>query len=217
MEINHVTWTPDRKQTVTEMWTNGKTSGQIADVLGDVSRSAVMGMVNRLGLLGSKARTALKNAAREGGRGAKSASPNREAECAESLSDRMNDHASEDYVDVEAPAGMPNGRTTLSLVEEMMGQKYDPSAKGHRTTVVAIAAMLGDGAVLHTLPHGFPADFACATMRRFALHGILAGGEPPQHWLDPELGDLSFLIDMLFVEGVLTRPSMPAKCPAPTT
>lgn len=46
-------WTDDRVQTLRRMWIGGATSGAIARTLGDgVTRNAIMGKVNRLGLMG---------------------------------------------------------------------------------------------------------------------------------------------------------------------
>ncbi len=47
-------WSDERKAQLTLMWNAGSTSGEISAALGDVSRNAVMGMVNRLGLMKSK-------------------------------------------------------------------------------------------------------------------------------------------------------------------
>lgn len=45
-------WTEERKEILRRMWKSHRTSGEISTRLGGVSRNAVMGMVNRLGLLG---------------------------------------------------------------------------------------------------------------------------------------------------------------------
>jgi hypothetical protein len=45
-------WTEERKEILRRMWKSHRTSGDISKRLGGVSRNAVMGMVNRLGLLG---------------------------------------------------------------------------------------------------------------------------------------------------------------------
>ena len=46
-------WTEERKADVAKRWKDGESAGQIAKALGDVSRSAVIGMVHRMGLSGS--------------------------------------------------------------------------------------------------------------------------------------------------------------------
>lgn len=43
-------WTNKNVKTLTTMWSKGKTSADIAEKLGDVTRNAVIGKANRLGL-----------------------------------------------------------------------------------------------------------------------------------------------------------------------
>lgn len=45
-------WTPERIETLTKMWSEGASAGQIARRIGDISRNAVIGKVHRLGLSG---------------------------------------------------------------------------------------------------------------------------------------------------------------------
>ena len=45
-----VSWTDERIATLKKMWEGGSTASQIADELGGVSRNAVIGKANRLGL-----------------------------------------------------------------------------------------------------------------------------------------------------------------------
>lgn len=47
------TWSEERKNTLRRLWKARRTSGEIAKHLGGVSRNAVMGMVNRMGLMGT--------------------------------------------------------------------------------------------------------------------------------------------------------------------
>lgn len=47
---NKPEWTDERVQLVTSYWAAGCSAAEIAEKLGDVSRSAVMGKVSRLGL-----------------------------------------------------------------------------------------------------------------------------------------------------------------------
>lgn len=47
-------WTDHEKRTLREMWLAGRRSNEIARSLGGRTRNAVMGMVNRLGLMGRK-------------------------------------------------------------------------------------------------------------------------------------------------------------------
>ena len=44
-------WSNDMKQTLRDMWLAGETSSKISEALGVVTRNAVMGMVNRMGLI----------------------------------------------------------------------------------------------------------------------------------------------------------------------
>ena len=45
-------WTPERLDVLEQMWLWGVTSGAITENLGDVTRNAVMGKINVLGLMG---------------------------------------------------------------------------------------------------------------------------------------------------------------------
>ena len=45
-----MSWTPERVETLKEMWSEGKSASQIAGDLGGVTRNAVIGKVHRLGL-----------------------------------------------------------------------------------------------------------------------------------------------------------------------
>jgi GcrA cell cycle regulator len=49
-----MTWTPARIALLTRLWTEGISAGGIAKALGDVSRSAVLGKLHRLRLLGCR-------------------------------------------------------------------------------------------------------------------------------------------------------------------
>jgi hypothetical protein len=53
--IDCMAWTDERVGILKRMWSAGESSGEIAAVLGSVSRNAVMGKVNRLGLMGDAA------------------------------------------------------------------------------------------------------------------------------------------------------------------
>jgi len=59
-------WTPERVTLLRRMWEAGALASEIADALGDVSRSAVIGKLNRLGLKAVGAAQA--NPRRKGGR-----------------------------------------------------------------------------------------------------------------------------------------------------
>lgn len=255
-----MSWTPDRKETLRLMWVEGKTSRQIAEALGDVTRNAVMGMVNRMGLMGNRDHNALirsvHGACRPISHGGThedvppvtqaaeeprhdpvppppeptSAPPSAEiADMPEQsekprqkLTSRLLGPLRRAIAPERAPVPAaayvapgsatarsgrerrPDWRTAVSLVEEILGTPYSPGAKGHRTSLVAIAAILGGGNPQSILPWDFPKPFTLKTMRSLAEKGIMTGGVTPEAWLDPDLGDLNFFIDMLVAEGVMT-------------
>lgn len=258
-----MSWTPDRKEMLRLMWVEGKTSRQIAETLGDVTRNGVMGMVNRMGLMGNRAHNALiksaHGACRPIGRDDAPAAPPAEAAVEDPGHDPVPPAPlAADAPDMQAPAPRqklatrllgplrravsperapspapsyvspgtvparngkerrPDWRTAVSLVEEVLGTPYSPGAKGHRTSLVAIAAILGGGNPSGILPWDFPKPFALRTMRSLAEKGIMTGGATPDAWLDPDLGDLNFFIDMLVAEGVMTG-SRTSSTPSPMT
>ena len=45
-----MSWTPDRVELLKKLWGSGKTASQIAEIIGGVSRNAVMGKSHRLNL-----------------------------------------------------------------------------------------------------------------------------------------------------------------------
>lgn len=47
-----MSWTDERVEILTRLWAEGKSASQIAEILGDVSRNAVIGKAHRLGLSG---------------------------------------------------------------------------------------------------------------------------------------------------------------------
>lgn len=51
-EKKRSTWSPERVKLLREHWGNGKTAGQIASILGEVTRNAVIGKAHRLCLSG---------------------------------------------------------------------------------------------------------------------------------------------------------------------
>lgn len=255
--ICRVSWTPDRKDTLRRMWVEGKTSRQIAEALGDVTRNAVMGMVNRMGLMGNKAHNSLIRSAHGACRpiGVDAAGvlddtpqvvvpeplpqevPQRTAEppvinddtAPEPVEKRSRlasrllgplrrtispgkapteatAYVTPDEARAEPPTKRLDWRTAISMVEEVVGDRYKASSVGHRTSLVAISSILGGGDPRRFLPRGFPEPFVISTMRSLAEKGIMVAGSTPEAWLDPEIGDLNFFIDMLVVEGVLKGP-----------
>ncbi len=45
-----MSWTPDRVELLKKLWGSGKTASQIAEIIGGVSRNAVIGKSHRLNL-----------------------------------------------------------------------------------------------------------------------------------------------------------------------
>ena len=45
-----MSWTPQREEKLKELWKSGHTASQIASILGDTTRNAVIGKAHRLNL-----------------------------------------------------------------------------------------------------------------------------------------------------------------------
>ena len=45
-----MSWTPEKVQKLKDLWGKGKTSSQIAIIIGDVTRNAVIGKAHRLNI-----------------------------------------------------------------------------------------------------------------------------------------------------------------------
>ena len=45
-----MSWTPETVELLRKLWGSGKTASQIAEIIGGISRNAVIGKANRLGL-----------------------------------------------------------------------------------------------------------------------------------------------------------------------
>ena len=57
-----MSWTPDRVSKLKELWGKGNTASQIAEIIGGISRNAVIGKAHRLNLSAKiKARSSSKN------------------------------------------------------------------------------------------------------------------------------------------------------------
>jgi GcrA cell cycle regulator len=52
MEKDAGTWTEERVERLKELWSQGMSASEIAQILGDVTRNAVIGKAHRLGLSG---------------------------------------------------------------------------------------------------------------------------------------------------------------------
>ena len=120
-----MSWTEERVTLLTQLWGNGKSASEIAEIIGDVTRNAVIGKAHRLGLSGrpspikkvAPSRVAVHKAERR-----PVATKRREAKAVEQ--EVMHPKAKID----DAPAG---GATILDLTERMcrwpMGDPRDPS------------------------------------------------------------------------------------------
>ena len=57
-----MSWTEEKVNKLTELWGTGKTASQIAEIIGGISRNAVIGKAHRLNLSAKiKTRTATSN------------------------------------------------------------------------------------------------------------------------------------------------------------
>ena len=57
-----MSWTDEKVQKLKELWGKGKTASQIAEIIGGISRNAVIGKAHRLNLSAKiKTRSALSN------------------------------------------------------------------------------------------------------------------------------------------------------------
>lgn len=109
-----------------------------------------------------------------------------------------------EVVRVATDGSRPNDwRTVVTLVEEVTGFPYDPTRKGHRAALVSIATVLSRGDPRRLLVPFLSEPQVISMMRPLAENGIIVGGKTPAAWLDPDLGDTSFMIDMMVAEGVL--------------
>ena len=45
-----MSWTPDREKKLKDLWKKGHTASQIASIIGDTTRNAVIGKAHRLNL-----------------------------------------------------------------------------------------------------------------------------------------------------------------------
>ena len=55
-----MSWTPEREEKLRELWKKGHTAAQIAALLGDTTRNAVIGKAHRLNLEGRVASKKIK-------------------------------------------------------------------------------------------------------------------------------------------------------------
>lgn len=205
-------WTSERKDAVRRMWTKGSTSGQIAEFLGDVSRNAVMGMVDRLGLMGNRKTSGTRgtasatNPAGASGVTVSEEVPHDRGKAPVRRRDDRRGQGSGDAAAEDARHGA-DWRTVVGMVEEIMGEDYDPARPGHRSSLIAIASIVGGGDARSALPEGFPETAIARVLLAMDEGGIMTDGRAPARWLDAATGDVAFLIDMLVLDGVVGRPA----------
>ena len=192
-----MTWTGERIALLRSMWIDGRPASEIAKALGEVTRNAVMGKINRLGLIGSGEHNSKMTWTPVG--------------CCRPIVPKPEPR--EDVILVSPgivarawsaqTAVSPSGwRLPYVLVEALLGQAYDPAAQGHRASLVGLSTIMARGDARKVLvPHmGEPA--VLSMMRVLAEKGMVVGGKTPDRWRDEENGDAAFFEDMLHVENV---------------
>lgn len=216
-------WSTERMDVLRTMWLEGRSSGEIAKVLGDVSRNAVMGKVDRMGLMRSEDHNSRMTAVVTGAcRPAPVVvqAPEPEPEVVPEPIDPKVVRLSHGVVH-RACAGasrgvIPDWRLAMSLVSELTGQPFSWDLPGHRASLVGMATMLvGDPRRILCPKLGEPV--VLGFMRRFAAEGMVVGGKTPPRWCEMENGDEAFFEDMLIAEDVKERPEIIVTDPVPAT
>lgn len=188
-------WTDERIELLRSMWLEGRPAGEIARTLGEVTRNAVMGKINRLGLMGSGEHNSRMAWTATG--------------CCRPIAPKPR----EDVILVSpgtvarawaAQAGPnPYGwRLPYVLVEDLLGRSYDPAEDGHRASLVGFSTILARGDARKVLVPRMPEPSVLLMMRALAEKGMVVGGKTPDRWRDEASGDITFFQDMLAVENV---------------
>lgn len=174
-ERPRVAWTDEEKNTLRTLWLSGSGSGDIARHLGSVSRNAVMGMINRLGLMG-----------RQG------TEPKPEETSAvpppipvqtlpQSDARTLVEEAFDEPYDQRQP-GHLSGLVAMAAIIVSRDAAAVSEATGLRLdTSTTVLGMIDDAGVWRE------------------------GEMPPRYWIDPKSGTVAFVMDMLVVEGVIDR------------
>jgi len=190
-----MTWTGERIDLLRSMWLEGRPAGEIAKALGDVTRNAVMGKINRLGLIGNGQHNSKMTWTAIG--------------CCRPIAPEQK----EDVILVSPgivarawsaqTAVNPHGwRLPYMLVEDLLGQTYDPAAQGHRASLVGLSTIMARGDARKVLVPRMGEPAVLSMMRVLAEKGMVVGGKTPDRWRDEENGDALFFEDMLHVENV---------------
>lgn len=176
-EQPRVAWTDEDKNTLRTLWLAGRGSGDIARHLGTVSRNAVMGMINRLGLMGRQG----TEPAPDAGMVSETAAP----------------------VDLQT---LPES-DARTLAEEAFGEPYDQRRPGHLSALVTLAAVIvGRDPAAVAQATGLHPGTSATVLAMIDDAGVWRADEmPPRHWIDPRSGTVSFVMDMLVVEGAVER------------
>lgn len=200
-------WTEERMELLRSMWQQGRPAGEIARILGDTSRNAVMGKVNRMGLMGSGEHNSKMTF--------------RPVGCCRPIPVEPQ----EDVIVVSsgiiarawaAQSGAnPFGwRLPYVLVEDLTGMSYNPAIEGHRASLVGLSTILARGDARKVLVPRIGEPTVLQMMRRLAEKGMVVGGKTPERWRDEENGDAAFFDDMLIAEDVTERRRIVTRAPA---
>lgn len=190
-----MTWTGERIALLRSMWLEGRPAGEIAKALGDVTRNAVMGKINRLGLMGSGEHNSKMTWTAVG--------------CCRPIPPEPR----EDVILVSPgivarawsaqTAPNPHGwRLPYILVEDLLGRSYDPSEQGHRASLVGLSTIMARGDARKVLVPRMAEPSVLVMMRALAEKGLVVGGRTPERWRE-ENGDAAFFGDMLQAENVV--------------
>lgn len=195
-----IPWSAERKDQLRRLWSESRSSGEIASALGGVTRNAVMGMVNRLGLMG------------KGGSKTQSSRPvvATRAVGRPPVADR---HDPDLIARTFGPGAGPSLAAARLLVAEAFGMPYDPARAGHAEAYVAIGAAMAtcDAEILSPLLD-LPSERIEDILARFDRFDIWKCGDPiPETWLDETYGDTALVLDSLIVAGIIRSPQGTAR------
>ena len=116
-------WTDERISILSELWDSGKTANEIAEILGGVSRNAVIGKAHRLGLSSRPSPIKQKEVVAEA-----VTVQATQATAVVDTADEDDSEAEDDSRSAKIPAG---GATILQLTERMCKWPHgDPQKKG---------------------------------------------------------------------------------------
>jgi len=212
-------WSTERMDVLRSMWLEGRSSGDIAKALGEVTRNAVMGKVDRMGLMrsedhNSRMTAVATGACRPAAVVVQTPEPEPEPEPIDPRLVRLSRGTVHRACAGSERGVVPDWRYAASLVSDLTGQEFSWSMPGHRAAIVGMATMLvGDPRNILCPKLGEPV--VLGFMRRFAAEGMVVGGKTPPRWCEMENGDEAFFEDMLIAEDVKVRPEIVMRDPAP--